>query len=119
MMLHQESIKQLISGVSMGGYSLYTSVNIKSIVKLANTYYHYLCTSGSFNVPTPSFNTCFNCYAPKHGVDIFPHNKDQKNILENKKKLIEMKQIQGGSGGGKTWAKHSNKKGWDNKPQNK
>ena len=29
-----------------------------------------------------------------------------------------MNKIQSGSGGGKTWAKHSDKKGWNNKSQN-
>ena len=39
------------------------------------------------------------------------------NIVEKNKKFIKMKQIQGGSSGVKTWAKHSNKKDWDNKTQ--
>ena len=45
------------------------------------------------------------------------HKKDKKNISENKKKIIEIKQIQGESGGGKTWSKRSNNKGKTNKSQ--
>ena len=50
MMLHQEHVKHIISGVSMGGYSLSILVKIKSIVKLANTSYHSLCTPGALTV---------------------------------------------------------------------
>ena len=69
----------------MGGDSLSTLVNIKSIVKWDSTSYHYLCTKGAFNVFTARFNTCFNCDAPNHGVRSCPQNKDQKNIPDNKK----------------------------------
>ena len=75
----------------MGGDSLYTLDKIKFIVKLYNTSYHSLCASGAFNVPTVILNPCFNCDAPNHDVDSFPHKKDQKKIAENNKKLIEMK----------------------------
>ena len=81
MMLHQEHVKHIISGVSMGGYSLSILVKIKSIVKLANTSYHSLCTPGALNVPTENFNHCFNCDAPGHGVGSFPHKKNQENIV--------------------------------------
>ena len=64
----------------MLGDSLSILVKIKSIVKLANTYYHYLCTSGALNDPTENFNPCFNCDAPHHGVGSFPHKKYQKEI---------------------------------------
>ena len=52
----------------MGGNPLSTLVKIKYIVKLANTSNHYLCTLVEFNVPTASFNPCFDCDAPEHGV---------------------------------------------------
>ena len=110
MMLQQESVKHLSSGVSKKVDSLSTLAKIKYIVKLANTSYHSFCTSGAFNVTTASFNHCFDCDAPNHGIGSCPHKKDQKSIAENKKKLIKMKQIQGGNGGGKMWAKQSNKK---------
>ena len=99
----------------MVGDSLSILVIIKCIVKLSNTSYHSLCTSGAFNISTISFNTCFYCDSLDHGVNIFPHRKYQMNIAENKKNIINMKQIQGGSGGGKTWANRSNKKGRTNK----
>ena len=68
MILQQKSVKQLSSGVSMGGNPLSTLVKIKYMVKLANTSNHYLCTLVEFNVPTASFNPCFDCDAPEHGV---------------------------------------------------
>ena len=40
MMIQQERVKNLSSGVSMGGYPMSTLVKINSIVKLANTSYH-------------------------------------------------------------------------------
>ena len=55
-------------------------VKTKSVVNLSNTSYHSLCTSGAFNVPTASFNSCFNFDAPDHGFGSFPHNKYQNNI---------------------------------------
>ena len=90
--------------------SLSILVKIKSIVKLDNTSYHCLCTSYAFNIPTTSFNTCFYCDELDHGVGILPHRKYQMNIVENNNNIINMKQIQGGSGGGKNWANCSNKK---------
>ena len=102
----------------MGGDTISILVDINSIVKLSNTSYHSLCTSDTFNIPTASFNPCFDCDALSHGVGSFPHKKDQKKISEKKKKFIKMKQIQGGSGGCKMWVKLSNKKGWANKVQN-
>ena len=81
-MLHQERVKQLSSGVLMGRYSLSTLVKIKSIVKWSNNSYHSLCTSGAINVPTASFNPCFNFDAPNHGVGSLPHKKYQNNIAE-------------------------------------
>ena len=66
-------------------------VKIKSIVKSSNTSYHSLCTSGALNFPTTSFNPCFNCDAPDNGFDSCPHKKYQNNIVENKKKFINMK----------------------------
>ena len=86
MMLQKERVTQLIIIVLIGGDSLSTLVNIKAIVKLSNNSYHYLCTSGAFNVPTASFNPCFNCDSTDHGIVSFPHKK----------------QIQGRNGGGKT-----------------
>ena len=118
MMLQQERVKHLSSGVSIRGDSLSTLVNIKFIGKLANNSYHSLCTSGALNVPTAILNYCFKCDATDHGVVSFPHKKDQNKTAENNNKFIRMKKSQGGNGGGKTWAKHSNKKGWNNKPQN-
>ena len=117
MMLQQERVKQLSSGVSMGGYSLSTLLKLNSIVKLDNTSYRSLCKSGAFNIPTASFNRCFNCDARDHGVGSSPHNKYQEKIAENKKNFIKMKQIQGGSGGGKTWDNRSNNRGRTNKYQ--
>ena len=90
-MIQKERVKQLGSIVSMGLYSLSTSVNIKSVIKLDNTSYHYLCTSVAFNVTTASFNPCFSCDATNHGVCSFPHRKDQKKIVGNKNKFIDMK----------------------------
>ena len=115
MMLQKECVKHLSIGVSMGGDLLSTSLKIKSIVKLANTPYHYLCTSGAFNVPTANVNYCLNCDSPDHVFGSFPHKKFQKKISENKRKFIDMNQSKGWSGGGKTWAKNSNKKGRTNK----
>ena len=60
MILQQERVKHLSSGVSMGGDSMSTLVKIRFIVKLYNTSYHYLCISGALNVPNEIFNTCFN-----------------------------------------------------------
>ena len=57
-----------------------TLVKIKSIIKLANTSYHSLCTSGAPNIPTTSFNPCFNFDAINHGVGSCPHKKNQKKI---------------------------------------
>ena len=88
---------------------------IKCIVKLSNTSYHSLFTSGAFNISTISFNTCFYCDSFDHGVGILPHRKYQMIIVENNNNIINMKQIQGGSGGGKNWANCSNKKVWTNK----
>ena len=99
----------------MVGDLLSIFVKIKSIVKLAKTSYHSLYTSGEFNVPSTSFNFCFNCDAPDHGFDSCHQKKYQKKIAENKNNLINMNQTQCGSRGGKTWAKRSNKKGWTNK----
>ena len=79
-MLQKERVKNLSSGLSMGGYSLSTLVKVKSIVKLSNNFYHSLCTSGAFNVPTISFSTCFNFDVPDHGVSSFPHKNDHNNI---------------------------------------
>ena len=95
--------------------SLSILVNIKCIVNLDKTSYHSLCTSSAFNIYTTSFNACFYCDSLDHGVNIFPHRKYQMNIAENKKNIINMKQSQGVSGGGKTWANRSNKKGRTNK----
>ena len=95
MMLQKERVKHLSSGLSMGGDSLSTSLKIKSIVKLANTPYHSLCTSGAFNVPTAIFNPCLNCDSPDHGVGSCPHKKFQKKIAENKRKFIKIKQSKG------------------------
>ena len=67
-MLHQERVKQVSSGVSMVGDSMSTLMKIKSMVKLANTSYHSLCASGEFNVTTVSFHPCFNYVAPNHGI---------------------------------------------------
>ena len=64
----------------MGGYSLSTLVKINLIAKLANTSYHSLCTSGAFNVPTASFNPCFNVDVPNHGVGSCPKKKYHKKI---------------------------------------
>ena len=75
MMLHQERVKQLSSGFSMEVDSQSTLVNIKSIVKLANTSYHSLCTSDAFNVPTARFNNDFDCDGTNHGVGSCPHKK--------------------------------------------
>ena len=94
-------------------------MNTKSIVKLANTSYHSLCTSVAFNVTTASFNNCFNFDAPDHIVISCPYKKDQNNIAGNKKKFIDMMKTQGGNGGGKTWSKHINKKGRANEYQKK
>ena len=102
----------------MGGDSLSTLVNIKSIIKLANTSYHSLCTSGISNVPTAIFNTCFNCDPPDHDIGILPQKKDHKKITGNNNKLVNMKQSQGGNVGGKKWAKHSKNKGQANKSKN-
>ena len=44
MMLQQERVKHISSGVSMRKYSLSKLVNINSIVKLDNISYHSLCT---------------------------------------------------------------------------
>ena len=96
---------------------MYKLVNIKLMVKLSNTSYHSLCISGEFNVPTASFNPCFNFYPPNNGVGSLPHKKYQKKIAENRKNFIKIRQSQGGSEGEKTWAKCSNKKGWSNKYQ--
>ena len=90
-------------------------MKIKSIVKLSNTFYHSLCTSGAFNFPTASLKPSFICDATNHGVNSFPHKKDKKNIAENKKKFIKMKESQGGGGGFKTRSKRSNKNFWTNK----
>ena len=92
MMLQQEHIKHLSSVLSMGVYALSTLVKIKSIVKLANTFYRYFCTSGSFNFHTKTFNPPFNCGASDHGVGICIHNIYQNNIMENKKNFVNMKQ---------------------------
>ena len=100
-------------------YSLSILVKIKCIVKLDKTSYHYLCTSGAFNISTTSFNTCFYRVSLDHGVGIFPHRQYQMNIAKNKKNIINMKQIQGGSERGKTWANCSNKKVWTNKSHKK
>ena len=86
----------------MVGYLLSILVKRKSVVKLAYTSYHSLCTLGAFNVPTASFNPFFNCDAPDHGFGSCPHKEYQENIAENKKKFINTKQSQCGSGGGKT-----------------
>ena len=75
MMLHKDRVKHISIGVSMGGDSLSTSLKIKSIVKLANTPYHSLCTPGAFNVPTVSFNPFFSCYAPDHVFGSCPRSK--------------------------------------------
>ena len=75
MMLQKERVKQLSSGLPMGGYSLSILVKIKSTVNLPNTYYHSLFTSGAFNVPTESFNLCFSCDVTDHGICIFHHKK--------------------------------------------
>ena len=104
--------------MSMVGDLLSKLVKTKCIVKWSNTSYHSLCTSGALNVPTAILNSCFNCDATDHGVVSCPHKKDQNKTAENNNKFIRMKKSQGGNGGGKTWAKHSNKKGWNNKPQN-
>ena len=109
-MIQKERVKQLSSVVSVGGDSIYILVKIKFIVKFSKTSYHSLCTAGSFNVPTASFDPCFNFDVPNHGVGSFPHEKNQKKLAENKKKCIDKKQIQGGSGGGKTWSNCINKK---------
>ena len=92
-------------------------MNIKSIVKLANTSYQSLCILGAFNVPTASFNPCLDFDEPNHGVGNCPQKKDQKNISKNKKNFINVNQSPGGSVGEKTWAKRSNKKGQANKSQ--
>ena len=94
MMIQQERVKHIISGVSIGGYSLSKLVKTNSIVKLSNNYYHSLCTPGALNDPTKIFNPCFNFVTPDHGVGSCPHNKYKKNIAENKKKFIDMKQTQ-------------------------
>ena len=91
-----------------------TLAKIKSIIKLANTSYQSLCTLGALNIPTAGFNHCFNCDSLNHGAGSFPHKKCHKKIAEKKKKFTEMKKSQGGSGGGKIWAKRSNKNGWTN-----
>ena len=96
---------------------MYTSVKTKSIVKLAKTSYHSLCTPGAFNVPTVSFNPYLNCDAPDHGVVDFPQNKEQKKIAENMENFIEIKKSQCGNVWGKPWTKHSNKNGRANKYQ--
>ena len=119
MMIQQERVKHISSGVSMRKYSLSKLVNINSIVKLDNISYHSLCTSGAFNVPIARFDPCFDFDSPDHGVGILPQKKYQKNIAENKKKFIEMKKIQVVNGGGKMWANLINNKGWDNKSQKK
>ena len=95
MMLQKEHVKHISIGVSMGGDSLSTSLKIKSIVKLANTPYHSLCTPGAFNVPTAIFNYCLNCDSPDHVVGSCPHKKFQENIAENKRKFIDMNQNKG------------------------
>ena len=119
MMIQQERVKQLSSGVSMGGDFLSKWVKTNPIVKLANNSYRSLCKSGAFNVPTSSFNSCFNCNAPDHDVGSFPQKRYQKKISGEKKKFIKIKKIQGENGGVKTWDKISNKKCKVNKSQNK
>ena len=57
-----------------------TFVKINYIVKLANNYYQLFCTLGEINVPTASFNPCFNRDAPNHGIDSCPDKKDQKTV---------------------------------------
>ena len=113
-MLQKDLVKQVSSGVSLGGYSMSTLLNHNSMIKLANNSYHSLCISCAFNVTTAIFNHCFNFDSPEHGVVSCPHKKYQKNILYDNNNFIEIKQIQGGSGGGKTWAKCSDKKGQAN-----
>ena len=90
MMLHKDRVKHISIGVSMGGDSLSTSLKIKSIVKLANTLYHSLCTSGAFSFPTAIFNHCLNCDSHDQVVGSCPHNKFQEKIAENKRKFIDM-----------------------------
>jgi len=107
LMLNQERLIQLGTGVTIGGDCGPTLVKIRNIAKLANTSYHSRCMSGGWNVPTTGLNPCFNCDDPNHGVGNCPHQKDQKKIAENKKKFIEAKKAKQGSGGGgdggKTW----------------
>ena len=69
----------------MVGDLLSILVKTKSIVKLSNTSHHSLCTPGSFNVPTASFDPIFSCYTPDHVFGSCPHKKFQKNIVEKKK----------------------------------
>ena len=68
MMIQKKRVKQLSSGVSIGGYSLSILPKMKSIVKLSNSSYDSLRTSGAFNVPAVSFSPCLNCVATYHGI---------------------------------------------------
>ena len=77
----------------MGGDSLSTIAKVNFIFKLADTSCHSFGVSGAFNVPTASFNHCFDFDSPDNGVGSCPHKKYQKKISDNKKNFIEIKQI--------------------------